>query len=77
MAVETILVRHPLCIEHLPNFVRLVAIHARGKHVGLFLPEFSPDNFAMNNFNLRVTFRARFGYVAPGNRRRRIRVRKN
>jgi hypothetical protein len=77
VAVETILVRHPLRVENLPDFVRLVAIHTRGKDVSLLLPEFSPDNLAMNDFNLRMTFRARFGYVAPCNRRRRIRVRKN
>ena len=64
MAAETVFIRHPLRVEHLPYFVRLMAIHARRQRVRLFFPELSAYHLAVYNLNLRVTFRARLGNVA-------------
>ena len=77
VASETILVRHPLRVEDLPYLMGLMTIHTCRQRVRLFFPELSAYHFAVYNLDLRVTFRAGLGNVAPGNRRRRISVRKN
>ena len=59
MTPETILVRHAPGAEYLSDFVRLMAVNARRERVGLFLPEFSPDHLAVDNFDLCVSLHAR------------------
>lgn len=77
VAAEAILVRHPLRVEDLAYLMGLMTIYARRQRMRLFFPELSTYHFAVYNLDLRVTFRARLGDVPPGNRRRRISVRKN
>ena len=77
MAAHAIRIGHALRVKHFSDLVRLMAIHARRQHVGLFFPHLALDDFPVNDFNLRVTLRTGFCYVLPRDRRKRIRVRQD
>ena len=63
MAAKTIFIRHPLRIEHLPDFVGLMAINTSGKNTGLFFPELTADDLSMDHLNLGMAFSASVGNV--------------
>ncbi|MEK6570006.1 MAG: hypothetical protein AABZ61_01440 [Bacteroidota bacterium] len=63
MTAKTVLVCHALIVENFSHLVRLVTIHACGKDMQLFFPQLTLNDFPMNLFNLRVTFRTGSSYV--------------
>ena len=66
MTAEAVRIRHALIVEHLPDFVRLVAIDAGGQRVGFFLPELAFDDFPVDKLDLCVAFGAGGGDLFPG-----------
>ena len=67
-------VRHTLRIEHAPDLVRLVAVHAGGNHVRFLFPQLATDDFAVHRLDAGVALAAGLGDVLLGNRRARIGV---
>jgi len=51
---QTILVSHPLSVEDLPHFMRLVTVNARRKNVCLPLPQLPFNHLPVDCLNLRV-----------------------
>src|ERR1035438_4776729 len=58
VAAHAVRVRHSHVVKDVSDLVRLMAVRAGGQDVGLFLPEFSTNYFAVDGFNLRVAFGA-------------------
>ena len=77
VATHAVAVRHALWVEHLPDLMGRVAIHAGRNHVLLFFPEFATDHLAMHRLNLGVALGASLGDVLLGDGRARIRVGQN
>jgi hypothetical protein len=77
MAALAVLIRHPLGIEGTPDLVGLVAVHAGGDEVRLFLPQLAANDFAVHILNQRMALRAGSGDVLFGDRRTGISVRQN
>jgi hypothetical protein len=77
MAAEAIGVRHPLRIKDLSDLVRLMAVHTRWQTIGFLFPQFAPDDFAMNRFDLGVAFGTCGSNVPPSDGGSRIRVRQD
>jgi len=57
----------PLHIKDPPDLVGLVAVHAGGDEVWLFLPELAANDFAVYALNQRMALCARMGDVLLGN----------
>ena len=68
VATEAIRVRHSLIVKHLPDFVRLMAVHACRQNVQFLLPQLSLDDLAMHRFDLSMAFCAGRGDVLAGDR---------
>ena len=66
MATQAVGVGHPLRVENLPHFVRLVTIHARRQHVGFFLPGLAANDLAMHLLDGCVALGTRLSNVAAG-----------
>ena len=64
MTPEAIAIRHSLIIEHLPHFVRLMAVHAGWQDMRFFFPQLTPDDFPVDVFDLRVALCTCFRNVA-------------
>ena len=75
MAAHAVGVSHALRVEDFSNFVRLMAIWARWKHMSLLLPKFAPDGFAVNDLDLGVTLSAGGRDILARDRRLGIRMR--
>ena len=66
VAAQAIAVGHPLGVENLADFVRLVAVDARRDQVRLLLPQLAADHLAVHGLDLRVAPRAGLGDVLFG-----------
>ncbi len=77
VAAHAIGVGHALRVENVADFVRLMAIDAGGKNIGLFFPELAADGLAVHQFDFGVAFGAGGRDVAPVDGRVRIGVRQD
>ena len=75
VAAQAIAVGHPLRVEDLADFVRLMAVDARRDQVRLLLPQLAADHLAVHGLDLRVALGAGLGDVLFGDRGARIGVR--
>jgi hypothetical protein len=77
MTFQTILICHALSVEHVPDFMGLVAIDARRKYMLLFFPQLSFDHFSMDRFDLGMALGTCRGNISARNGRSGIRMRKD
>jgi hypothetical protein len=63
MTFKTIPVGHTQFIKYFPYGMGSVTVDTDRYFIGLFLPEFSLDDFGVHGFNLAVAFLAGFGHV--------------
>ena len=77
VAAHAIGIGHALRVENVADFVGLVTVDAGGENIGLLLPEFATNRFAVNLLDLRMALRAGGGNVTAIDGRVRIGVRQN
>jgi hypothetical protein len=61
-------IRKALLVKDAANLVRLMTVDTTGYLMGSLLPEFPPDHFQMDLFNLRMALHASTGDVVPVDR---------
>src|SRR5208283_4728798 len=63
VATHAIRIGHALLIEDVPDLMRLMTVGAGRQNAGLFFPELTTNNLAVDGLDLRVAFGAGSGNI--------------